>query len=712
MVFRPRARDGSRLETGALIGEYGHVPPSERCAECDGVRIQGEHCLAHLTPSEGRAEIERLRRGERLEARGVAITEELLAALLDDLASDETGSPVLPSVDFGEAQFSGDPFFAGARFAGDAFFGQATFTGDAFFGGARFSSEAFFGGAQFSGRADFGGAQFSGRADFGEARFCSSAGFNDAQFSSDAKFGAEFASDAHFHRAHFSADARFGSARFCRKADLSETQFSGNAGFHWAKFSRSADFRSALFSSNADFGGARFFRAAPFLGRPLGAAPFAGSADFRDAHFSGGADFRDAQFCGDAEFGTARFFGDADFRKAQFGGDARFGAARFDGPAEFGPIVVVGTFDCDSAAFADDLRVNMSASALSCCKTRFAGRTELSVRWAEVALDDAAFIGRSRLVGVGPSPDLGLDDSAVRAGRARPFYADRAGLVDQRLDPQEQPRLLSVRRADVENLALGNLDLRACRFFGALGLDELRVEADCEFAAPPGRWRTRRRTLAEEHDWRAGRHDPSSAPDTRPRSARPTDDERPLPAAQSSAWLPPECQPAAWLGQNNRTEVLDPPRIASLYRALRKALEDRKDEPGAGDFYYGEMEMRRQRPPRTPRPEWRFTRDRGERAILTLYWLVSGYGMRASRALAFLALTVATGAVLFAHGAFRGPRPTGGPVAFALESAISLLRAPNAALTTGGEFVQIALRLLGPLFLGLALLALRGRVKR
>jgi hypothetical protein len=44
--------------------------------------------------------------------------------------------------------------------------------------------------------------------------------------------------------------------------------------------------------------------------------------------------------------------------------------------------------------------------------------------------------------------------------------------------------------------------------------------------------------------------------------------------------------------------VLDPRQIAGLYRALRKGREDIKDEPGAADFYSGEMEMRRraQRP--------------------------------------------------------------------------------------------------------------------
>nr|WP_019055429.1 hypothetical protein [Streptomyces prunicolor] len=42
--------------------------------------------------------------------------------------------------------------------------------------------------------------------------------------------------------------------------------------------------------------------------------------------------------------------------------------------------------------------------------------------------------------------------------------------------------------------------------------------------------------------------------------------------------------------------------------------------------YYGEMEMRRQD----------LKRPRAERVLLSLYWAVSGYGLRASRALVWL----------------------------------------------------------------------------
>ena len=71
-----------------------------------------------------------------------------------------------------------------------------------------------------------------------------------------------------------------------------------------------------------------------------------------------------------------------------------------------------------------------------------------------------------------------------------------------------------------------------------------------------------------------------------------------------------------------------PERLAGLYRQLRKAQEDAKNEPGAADFYYGEMEMRRKAT----------TTPAGERAILWLYWLISGYGLRALRSLAALAI--------------------------------------------------------------------------
>jgi hypothetical protein len=181
------------------------------------------------------------------------------------------------------------------------------------------------------------------------------------------------------------------------------------------------------------------------------------------------------------------------------------------------------------------------------------------------------------------------------------------------------------------------------------------------------------------------------------------------------AWL---CQPESSGGAKR----LEPHEIAPLYRALRKGREDSRDEPGAADFYYGEMEMRRQKPGADR--EWNAQQDEGsdvlrtpaaERVVLWAYWLVSGYSLRASRALAGLLVIVIVFSVCFWWFGFT-PRPDyARALLFSIESTSSLFRAPetpNLALTYGGEALQVLLRLLGPLFFGLALLSLRGRVKR
>ena len=156
--------------------------------------------------------------------------------------------------------------------------------------------------------------------------------------------------------------------------------------------------------------------------------------------------------------------------------------------------------------------------------------------------------------------------------------------------------------------------------------------------------------------------------------------------------------------------MLSPGAVAVLYRALRKSREDTKDEPGAADFYYGEMEMRRH--------------DRGEdhgnrgwsrglvsRGVLTAYWLVSGYGLRAWRSLAALAVVMAVSAGVFRLWGFTHSISYWKSLLFAFRSTLSLTDA-QVTLTAWGGLFQAILRLTGPVLLALTLLALRGRVKR
>jgi hypothetical protein len=137
-------------------------------------------------------------------------------------------------------------------------------------------------------------------------------------------------------------------------------------------------------------------------------------------------------------------------------------------------------------------------------------------------------------------------------------------------------------------------------------------------------------------------------------------------------------------------------------------LEDQKNAPGAADFYYGEMEMRRHSVSST----------RADRFVLWVYWLFSGYGLRASRALLAFGLLIP----LFAIGFWlwgltpppKGQPPIGYQTALlrSVESATSLLRAPPAGLNEVGQWLDAALRLIGATLLGLALFSLRGRIKR
>jgi hypothetical protein len=203
--------------------------------------------------------------------------------------------------------------------------------------------------------------------------------------------------------------------------------------------------------------------------------------------------------------------------------------------------------------------------------------------------------------------------------------------------PLRQPIVASLERANVATLTLTGLDLRACRFADAHHLDQLRIEGPPPFADTPRGWKagwawppvwrwTRRQALAEEHHWRA---------------------EEPR---KRAGWYPPACQPPASPPRRAKPVlVVSPERLAVLYRQLRKAQEDTKNEPGAADFYYGEMEMRRHAARRFS-PEWWW---------VSLYWLVSGYALRAGRALATLALVLVVVAGLWVYGG--GFAPTAAP---------------------------------------------------
>lgn len=661
---------------------------------CRGIHVPGHSsCLAHLTDAERDAYLAALAPGDSIDHRGTTFTESLLASLLNALRDPAIGIPRLGEAVFASVTFEGDAWFRSAIFEGDAGFGSAIFEGSAGFGSVTFEGYAGFGSATFKGDAGFHWAMFESLAVFELATFGHKAWFESATFGSQAVFGAAtFGHEVWFESATFGGLAVFGSATFGGLAGFWRAMFRGDAVFGRATFKGDAGFGAVTFEDNAGFGSATFEGDARFE-----SATFERNASYESASFERDARFESATFKHTANFQSATFERKASYESASFEGDARFESATFVTAGRLGPLVCAGRIVLSGAMFGSPATLSFAARRLECRRTRWSATAEIRLRHATVDLAHAVF--EYPLTIAAESNLFVLTNSSELAESAL------AGA------PGPGVRVASLRGVDAAHLVLADIDLSGCLFTGTVHLDQLRLEGACTFDTPPAsvrlrRWPpvrfTERRVLAEEHHWRAG-------------------------------------QPGAVQGWN--VAVLGagragPLQLAPVYRALRKAFEDGKHEPGAADFYYGEMEMRRHAD----------DIPRGERGLLTAYWALSGYGLRASRALAWLgAAMLLTIVLLMAFGLAQDtPKQTatgtvpagGGEVTFEIdkddpqnptrdrftgerfEKALSVtlnsvvFRSSGQDLTTAGTYIEMTSRLTEPVLLGLAVLAVRNRVKR
>ncbi|MGW7379639.1 pentapeptide repeat-containing protein [Streptomyces sp. NPDC054794] len=701
---------------------------------CRGIKIPGhDSCLTHLGSADRAGYLAALRPGTDLDVRGTSLSSPLLDDLLDavrDPGADDR--PVLGTTRFDHVAFGGTAKFDGVHFRGDVRFKNAVFTGDAWFEGTTFFGSARFSNTQFEGDAQFNRAHFHDAARFHETVFRRGAGFGGVRFDDDALFAeVSFSGNSNFHHASFGSTSRFVNTTFCGGASFAEASFIGSAGFPGARFSGAAGFNQAQFAADADFGGVIFAEDANFQ-----CVVFDGAAEFSEAAFSGKTWFEEGTFTQVAGFGGATFSGDtmfgktifhaiAAFDRARFGataafdrarfeaaadfsaarclGDASFNAAEFQAVRAFGPVTCTGRLNLDQATFTAPVTVQAGAVQLSCVGTRFEGPTTLRVRFAAVDLSEAV-LTQPILVTSTRQTQLEPGEALLAFGR------------------EVTASVISIHRVDAALLMLSDIDLSRCVFVGAHHLDQLRLAGEYDFAGPPPglrwglpvpvRW-TARQVLAEEHHWRSlALHRPAAR-------------EGWIPGPQGIA---PDPAP-----------VPGPATLTVLYRQLRKAFEDGKDEPGAADFYYGEMEMRRHDRRRT---------HRAERSLLHAYWLLSGYGLRASRSLGWLIGTM-TATILAlmlwglpnadAQSLITGTQPPAGQhVALTVESPDPTLtgsladrisgnraeqalrvvlnsvvfRSSGQGLTTAGTYIEMTSRFAEPTLLALAVLAVRSRVKR
>lgn len=429
----------------------------------------------------------------------------------------------------------------------------------------------------------------------------------------------------------------------------------------------------------ADFRGATFTEWANFMG-----AEFKDHASFNQATFAEGADFQSTSFK-DATFNEATFAKLVSFRHVTFR-FVNFRGTRFSAKAQLRCSARI--IDLHGAQVSGDLQLEAVADYINASELRATSQVSMRLRGARVDLSDAVFTASVAIHGF---PDLMSD------------VADSG--------PTGPVSLTSLRGTDADRLVLTDVDLSRCLFSGMQNLDRLHLDGRCVFASDP---RGTRQVLAEEHHWRARQSSRKAAAWRAQPPSRPIKRRR-----RRTMELPYENDP------------IPPARIEVLYRQLRKALEDAKNEPGAADFYYGEMEMRRS------------SAHGRSKLLLWLYWASSGYALRARRALSWLAVLIAIAVStitiigvpgkptdLKASGTLTtaaGPEPvqiavhqakpiTSLPARAENATEVTLnaviFRSPDTQLTAPGRYIDIVVRILGPLLLGLSLLAIRNQVKR
>ncbi|WP_369387125.1 pentapeptide repeat-containing protein [Streptomyces sp. CG1] len=504
--------------------------------------------------------------------------------------------------------------------------------------------------------------------------------------------------------------ATFHKAVFTDSADFSRVDFTGRAVFADAEFHNRCDFTNAVFGKAARFTSVEFRRTQD------------DSATFRRTVFNETVDFREASFAAQAEFDQAVFEREALFQSSKFETVGHFSRCLFKGVAEFrntvfekavfagssfeaarelGPIVGTQELNLVEARFHTAVTIKAAVPQLRCERTIWDSSASLLLRYATVHLEEASLV----------SP-FAITHAPVPWGGTNPA---EAALIAAHPTDSEYPKIASLRGVDATHVVLTDTDLTSCRFMGAFHLDQLQLRGRTRFAQPPTGWRfswrrgpyrwTRRRTLAEEQYWRR---------------------------LNWPEW-PPHVPPSAVQNQPGTEDV------AGLYRQLRKGLEDAKDEPGAADFYYGEMEMRRHDVVDT---------NGWVRWLLWLYWAVSGYGLRPSRAIAFLLTLMSASVLALALWGLPDDSPkakttgtlpvagqqlqlttdtpdprlslpysqrvTGDRIGKAAPIVFNsvVFRSSGQSLTALGSWIEMTTRLVEPALLGLTVLAARGRVKR
>lgn len=602
--------------------------------------------------------------------------------------SSFAGTSFSKGCSFAKTQFQGTVHFEGTSFEGDARFDKANFTGSAGFVGSKFLARASFDAAHFPQGVDFQDTRFDGLVSFASTYFDVSVSFWRVVFGapdatpeggSGADFrGAVFDTDPAFEEVEVNGRANYSNATFKSGADFLHADLRGGALFYEARFEGTTDFEDITAGASLEFEGAQFLGPVVFDECDIDSASFPGvdfaeHVSFSMATVKNRLSFERAQFNANpsADFEVSTFLGPTSFERAQFKGNVTFFGSHFKNTVDFSVV----RFGADA-----NFRTNELGTEADFRESRFVERVHFSSA-RSITGTDARFDRGFR---------IGANDGAVALQNAQ--IGGPSLIEPEKLEADAgPPSIADLRKTNVESLAVAGVNLSDCKFENAHRLSDLAIEGASEFSSSPRffQWppalSTRRKVIAEERawwvrkgkgKWRLSDEGPSQKGIGRGRD----------------------------IGEANRSAALN---VAASYRALRRGLESRRETELAGDFYYGEMQMRR----KGSEGFWL-------RSLLAAYWALSGYGTRAFRSLAWLVVVVTAFMAMFNQlNVVRG-NTVGLSLSDAfwlsLGSAINFFKPPPDSfnLNPTGEHLTIVLHLLSVLLVALFVLALRARVKR
>jgi hypothetical protein len=360
----------------------------------------------------------------------------------------------------------------------------------------------------------------------------------------------------------FSAECTFRFATFTQDADFNGAAFTRNALFYEAMFTKNAVFNLATFAEGSSFAGARFAEDADFFH-----AEFTRDATFSRARFTRGANFCEATFIEDAFFKETTFTGSALFTKATFTQDAIFVGATFTEDADFIGATFTRYADFQEAIFTRlaEFRETTFTEEANFSGVEFQGH---SLFGAAKFIGNVYFNWLRSFRPLRPVESTSEDSKPIRVPHVQTLFAKKADFRNATFRERAEFRQTRFRE---DGAAEPGPILSDARFekpdlvlFYKTHLGQALFH-NCDvsrFVFSSVRWRQRsngKRMVLED------------------------DEELDLSQEVTRALLPQEDE------AGDRNYAL----IAELYQQLKKNYDDKRDYWTAGDFHYGEMEMKR-----------------------------------------------------------------------------------------------------------------------